>query len=44
VYTDKTFLEVKEEIVLKVTKRKKEDLFENLIKELKNKSEIIISI
>ena len=44
IFTDKTFLEVKEDILKKVTKKKKEDLFENLIKELKNKSEIIISI
>jgi len=44
VFTNKTFLEVKEEIMTKVTKKKKEEFFENLIKELKNKSEIIISI
>ncbi len=44
VFTNKTFLEVKKEIMTKVTKNKKEELFENLIKELKNKSEIIISI
>ena len=44
VYTNKTFLEVKDKISKTVTKKKKEDLFENLIKELKNKSEITISI
>ncbi|MDP8201926.1 MAG: peptidylprolyl isomerase [Candidatus Tenebribacter burtonii] len=44
VYSNKTFLEVKDEIRKTVTKKKKEDLFNNLIKELKNKSEIIISI
>ena len=44
VFTNKTFLEVKDEIRKTVTKKKKEDLFDNLIKELKNKSEITISI
>lgn len=44
IFTDKTFLEVKDEIMTKVRKKKKEELFDNLIKELKNKSKIIISI
>ena len=44
VSTNKTFLEVKDEIRKTVTKKKKEDLFDYLIKELKNKSEITISI
>ena len=44
VYTNKTFLEVKDKIKETVTKKKKEDLFDNLIKELRNKSEITISI
>ncbi|MEA2096053.1 MAG: hypothetical protein U9P73_05100, partial [Candidatus Cloacimonadota bacterium] len=44
VYTNKTFLEVKDKIRKTVTKKKKEDLFDNLIKELRNKSEITISI
>jgi len=44
IYSNKTFLEVKDEIRKTVTKKKKEDLFNNLIKELKNKSDIMISI
>lgn len=44
VYSNKTFLEVKDEIKKTVTKKKKEEVFNNLIKELKNKSEITISI
>lgn len=44
VFEDKTFLEVKDEIMTKVRKKKKEEFFDDLIKELKNKSEIIISI
>jgi hypothetical protein len=44
VYTNKTFLEVKDEIRKTVTKKKKEEVYNNLIKELKNKSEITISI
>jgi len=41
---DMTFLEIKDEIRKTVTKQKKTELFNNLIKELKNKSEITISI
>ena len=44
VYTNKTFLEVKDEINKTVTKKKKEEVFNNLIIELKNKSKIMISI
>ena len=44
VKTDKTFLEVKDEIIEAVNKKKKEEVYNNLIKELKNKSEITISI
>ncbi len=44
VYANKTFLEVKEEIRKTVTKKKKEEVYNNLIIELKNKSEITISI
>ncbi|MCD6176718.1 MAG: peptidylprolyl isomerase [Candidatus Cloacimonetes bacterium] len=44
IYSNKTFLEVKDEIRKTVIKKKKEDLFNNLIKELKNKSDIMISI
>jgi len=44
VYSNKTFLEVKDEIRKTVTKKKKEETYNNLIKELKNKSEITISI
>lgn len=41
---EKTFLEVRDEIKIAVEKKKKEELYDNLIQELKNKSEIIISI
>ncbi len=41
---DMTFLEIKDDIRKTVTKHKKTELFNNLIKELKNKSEITISI
>jgi len=44
VKADKTFLEVKDEIIEAVNKKKKEDVYNNLIKELKSKSEITISI
>jgi peptidyl-prolyl cis-trans isomerase C len=44
VKTDKTFLEVKDKIIESVDKKKKEEVYNNLIKELKNKSEITISI
>ena len=44
VFTNKTFLEVKDEIKKNVIKKKKEEVYINLIKELKNKSEITISI
>lgn len=44
VYADKTFLEVKDKIRKTVTKKKKEEVYNNLIKELKNRSEITISI
>ena len=44
VKTDKIFLEVKDEIIEAVNKKKKEEVYNNLIKELKNKSEITISI
>ena len=44
VKTNKTFLEVKNEIIKAVDKKKKEEVYNNLIKDLKNKSEITISI
>jgi len=44
VYSNKTFLEVKDEIRKTVTKKTKEEAYNNLIKELKSKSEITISI
>ncbi len=44
VYSNKTFLEVKDEIRKTVTKKKKEETYNSLIKELKDKSEITISI
>ena len=44
VKVDKTFLEVKDEIIEAVNKKKKEEVYNNLIRELKNKSEITISI
>ena len=44
VYSNKTFLEVKDEIRKTATKKKKEETYNNLIKELKGKSEITISI
>jgi len=44
VKADKTFLEVKDEIIEAVNKKKKEEVYNNLIRELKNKSEIMISI
>jgi len=44
VKSDKKFLDIKDEIKKIVIKKKKEELFNNLIKELKNKSKITISI
>ena len=44
VKADKTFLEVKDEIIEAVNKMKKEEVYNNLIRELKDKSEITISI
>lgn len=44
VYTEKPFLEVKENIKKSVIKNKKEEMYDNLIKDIKNRSEIIISI
>jgi len=42
--TEKTFLEVKDEIKKMVARKKNEDVYNGLIQELKNKSEITISI
>ena len=44
IYSNRTFLEVKDEIMKVVTKKKKEETYNNLIIELKNKSKITISI
>jgi len=44
VYDETPFLEVKEDIKKAVIKNKKEEMYDSLIKDLKDRSEIIISI